>query len=322
MSRQLRIEFSGAWYHVMNRGVNRQTIFHSHEYFKLFLDNLACVHNEYKIEIHAYCLMSNHYHLLVRTQEPNLSKAMRQINGIFAQKHNALRKIDGPLFRGRYKAILVDADAYLLELNRYIHLNPVSAKIVDNPEDYPWSSYRHYINDRSKPDWLYCEQVLTYFKNKVDDYRSFVLKGNDPNTKCFLEDMPKIPILGSENFIEYTKNTYLPNLNLDASHEHSETPIKTLTIKDIVMAVSEHFNVNFHSVQFGFPNAKPNFPRKIAVYLAYKIIKINQEKIAKDFGGISRSQVAATCSNVEKMINENEATLIDINKIKSSLGVL
>ena len=95
----------------------------------------------FKVETHAYCLMDNHYHLLLRTPQGNLSRAMRHLNGVYTQRYNRIQKTDGPLYRGRYKAILIDVDAYLLNVSRYIHRNPIEACIVRRAERYPWSSY-------------------------------------------------------------------------------------------------------------------------------------------------------------------------------------
>ena len=128
MPRPTRVQYPDAFYHVMNRGRGRQAIFHDEAYFRAFLDTLAESHERFDAIIHTYCLMTNHYHLLVQTPRANLDRIMRHINGIYTQRYNRLRKTDGPLFRGRYKAILVDADAYLLQLSRYIHRNPVEVK--------------------------------------------------------------------------------------------------------------------------------------------------------------------------------------------------
>ena len=124
MSRALRIEYEGAWYHIMNRGAGKQIIFHNETHYNLFLKLLSEIHNRYRIEVHAYCLMNNHYHLLIRTPLANLSRAMRHINGVYSQRYNGLQKTDGPLFRGRFKSIIIDSENYLLRLSRYIHLNP------------------------------------------------------------------------------------------------------------------------------------------------------------------------------------------------------
>lgn len=136
MTRALRVEYPGAWYHVMNRGAARQNVFHKLKDFNSLLELIEEVVMRYGIEVHAYCLMSNHYHLLIRTLVTNLSRAMRHLNGLYTQRYNRSRQIDGPLFRGRFKSILVDADCYLLQLSRYIHLNPVVAMITQKPEEY------------------------------------------------------------------------------------------------------------------------------------------------------------------------------------------
>ena len=133
MARALRIEYEGGWYHVMNRGAGRRNIFNEPEDRNLFLNLLQELHVRFRIEIHAYCLMGNHYHLLIRTPLANLSRAMAHLNGIYSRRRNQKYQSDGPLFRGRFKSIIIDAENYLLRLSRYIHLNPVSANIVQKP---------------------------------------------------------------------------------------------------------------------------------------------------------------------------------------------
>lgn len=137
MSRPIRIEYEDACYHVMNRGRARQKIFHDARYFEAFLACLAEAHQRFGLQILSYCLMDNHYHLLVKTPEANLGRAMRHINGVYTQRYNRLKKIDGSLFRGRYKAICVEQDSYQLQLSRYIHQNPLVAKMVKKLDDYP-----------------------------------------------------------------------------------------------------------------------------------------------------------------------------------------
>ncbi len=129
MPRPTRIQYENAYYHVMNRGKARQTIFHGEIYYQAFLQTLDEAHKRFDACIHAYCLMGNHYHLLIETPRANLDRIMRHINGIYTQRYNRLRRTDGPLFRGRYKAIIVDTDDYLLPLSRYIHRNPIVAAV-------------------------------------------------------------------------------------------------------------------------------------------------------------------------------------------------
>ncbi|MBL4818744.1 MAG: transposase [Deltaproteobacteria bacterium] len=134
MPRGTRIRFQNAWYHIMNRGAARQPVFKSEVHYELFLEIMAEVSAVHGIEFHSYCLMGNHFHLLVRTPEDGLSEGMRDLIGLYTRKFNKMEKRDGPLFRGRYKSIVIDADSYLVELSRYIHNNPIKAKIVSMPE--------------------------------------------------------------------------------------------------------------------------------------------------------------------------------------------
>ena len=154
MTRPLRVEYPGALYHVIHRGNNQETIFKNDRDRRMFLDYVNKTSERFSILIHTYCLMSNHFHLLVETPEPNLSVAMQWINVSYATYFNRKHRRSGHLFQGRFKAILVDADAYLKHLSRYIHLNPVRANMVSNPEEYEWSSYAAYIGERKPPQFL------------------------------------------------------------------------------------------------------------------------------------------------------------------------
>src|SRR3990170_8339886 len=144
MARPLRIQYPGAFYHIMNRGVSRRNIFLSETDYEEFLKTLSECDNLWAIDIFAYCLMSNHYHVCLRTPGGNLSRVMRHLDGLYTQRFNRAHGRDGPLFRGRYKAILVDADECLTAVLRYIHLNPVEARLVRRPQEYKWSSHRFY----------------------------------------------------------------------------------------------------------------------------------------------------------------------------------
>ncbi len=168
MPRAQRIEYENAFYHVMNRGRARQMVFHDDRYYQVFLKTLAEAHQRFYCVIHAYCLMGNHYHLLLETLHANLGRIMRHINGVYTQRYNWLKKTDGSLFRGRYKAILVDIDAYLLQLSRYIHRNPIDMKepVVCDLAKYQWSSYPAYIAKVTAPSWLFREATYQMLGNK------------------------------------------------------------------------------------------------------------------------------------------------------------
>jgi putative transposase len=139
MARPLRIAYPGAWYHVTSRGNEQKDVFKSSKDREKFLDYLVSATERYGAAIHVFCLMSNHYHLLLETPGGNLSQIMRHINGAYTTYFNVKRKRAGHLFQGRFKAILIEADEYALELSRYIHLNPVRAGMADEPGEYAWS---------------------------------------------------------------------------------------------------------------------------------------------------------------------------------------
>ena len=137
MARPLRIEYPGAWHHVMNRGRREENIFWSVKDYEMFLDVLKETAEMWNLQISAFCLMSDHYHLLVHSPDGNLARSMRHLNGVNTQRFNRRHKIDGQSFRGRYRAVLIEADSYLLEVLRHIHRNPLRAGIVKAPGDYP-----------------------------------------------------------------------------------------------------------------------------------------------------------------------------------------
>ena len=141
MARPLRIQFDGALYHVTSRGNARRSIFKDNQDRLTFLNILKMVNERYHWLCHAYCLMDNHYHLVIETPDGNLSKGMRQLNGVYTQDYNRRHQQVGHVFQGRYKAILIQKESYFLEVCRYVVLNPVRAKRADNPEAWKWSSY-------------------------------------------------------------------------------------------------------------------------------------------------------------------------------------
>jgi len=204
MARPLRIEFPGALYHVTTRGNARRAIFKSDSDRWRFLETLDDTTERHHWLVHAYCLMPNHYHLLVETPEGNLSAGMRRLNGVYTQKFNHRNQQIGHLFQGRFKAILVDKESYFLELCRYVVLNPVRAGLVDVPEDFAWSSYRALLGLAPSPECLVKETVLGYFgregRRAREAYRRFVRQGM--GMKSPLEEVQGQCLLGGEAFVE------------------------------------------------------------------------------------------------------------------------
>jgi putative transposase len=217
MARPLRIEYPGAFYHVTSRGNEQKDIFKSRRDREQFLSYLKSSTERYGAVIHAYCLMSNHYHLLLETPEGNLSQIMRHINGAYTTYFNVKRKRAGHLFQGRFKAILVEADEYATELSRYIHLNPVKAGIVTKPEEYEWSSYRYYIGQAKAPTWLRTSFVLAYYGGMagVDKYREFVNEVREQDGESPLKGAIAATILGSSEFVKRITQSHLDEMQAD-----------------------------------------------------------------------------------------------------------
>ena len=163
MARALRIEFAGAFYHVTSRGNERKPIYRDAADRLRKLAIIADIVDRFHLLLHAYVLMDNHYHLLIETLDANLARAMRALNGDYAKQFNRVHRRVGHLFQGRYKAILVDRDSYLVELSRYIHLNPVRAGIVERAEQYRWSSAQAYVGRRAAPRFLTMADLLGRF---------------------------------------------------------------------------------------------------------------------------------------------------------------
>jgi putative transposase len=203
MARPLRLEYPGAVYHVTSRGNARQDIVVDDRDRTLFLEKLAHVIDRLGWRCHAFCLMGNHYHLLVETPQPNLSRGMRQLNGTYTQAVNRRHQRVGHLFQGRFTAILVEKEAHLLELGRYVVLNPVRAKLVNHPRLWAWSSYRDTAGERIAPAWLWTDWVLGHFGARQRDaqmrYRQFVVEGQDRPKPW--EQLTGQIYLGSEAFI-------------------------------------------------------------------------------------------------------------------------
>jgi len=180
MARPLRIEFPGALYHITSRGDGREDIYLDNNDRNNFLAVLDQVYERQNWRCHAYCLMTNHYHLLIETPEGNLSHGMRQLNGVYTQRFNRNHRRVGHVFQGRYKAILVEKESHLLELSRYIVLNPIRARMVHAAQDWVWSSYRSTAGLVACPSWLYVDWLLSAFSKRKSS-----AKGKKPCFCCW-----------------------------------------------------------------------------------------------------------------------------------------
>ena len=254
MARSLRIEFPGALYHITSRGDGQEHIYISEEDRSLFLNTLSEVCLRCTWVCYAYCLMDNHYHLLIETPAGNLSKGMQLLNGIYTQRFNRIHNRVGHVFQGRFKAILVDKDSYLLELSRYIVLNPVRAKMVTSPHEWKWSSYLATILKESKPTWLYVDKILYLFSEDVSaaiqKYREFVTDGI--MSKSPWSNLKKQIYLGNDEFINEMLKKIDPQMNL-IDIPRTQYEIESYTLKEIEEKAStrnEGIQVAYKSGQF------------------------------------------------------------------------
>lgn len=204
MARPLRIQYDGALYHITSRGNERKPVYKDDDDRRVFLDTLLGVNKRYNWICHAYCLMNNHYHLIIETPDGNLSRGMRQLNSVYTQQFNKRHKRVGHIYQGRYKAILIEKESHLLEVCRYVVLNPVSAKIIEHPEDWTWSSYRSTAGKEKSHPCLTTEWILRQFSTKQREaerkYREFVKAGIE--MKDIWKGVKGQSILGKEEFID------------------------------------------------------------------------------------------------------------------------
>ena len=263
----------------MNRGAGRKEIFHNDDQRKFFLELLSIISADFDIEVHAFCLMSNHYHLLLRTPAPTLSVAMKFLGATYTRKFNRLTRKDGPLFRSRYKAIVINADSYLAHVSRYIHRNPLEAKMVSSVSDYPWSSYNAYLNQGTGFPWLKTEAVLSKVatNQQIEAYKQFVESKSLASLQEFYGSSRLPAVLGSKDFAHYVSGLGFP----DAMRNHKNLQEPTLT--EITEVTARHFSVPLESIKKKAQGVE-NTARAAALWLAKTRTSIGSDELASYFG--------------------------------------
>jgi putative transposase len=310
MARALRITYPGAFYHITSRGNERKAVFKSKRDREKFLEYLESATHRYDALIHAYCMMDTHYHLLLETPSGNLSQIMRHINGAYTTYFNVKRDRSGHLFQGRYKAILVDIDEYAKELSRYIHLNPVRAKIVEAPEEYDWSSYKFYIGKQRPAKWLYRDFILGYFGKKVSNaqigYQRFVNALALQEYVCPLDEVVSSTLLGSADFIAFIKDKFLSAKKPDKELPALKELVKKASIKDI-----------FEEVELVFGKDKV-LSRNVKMYLCQRYTGKKLKEIGLHFG-IGESGVSQCCRRVALKVEKDKKLKKKIDRLEKQI---
>lgn len=318
MARPLRIEYEGAFYHVTSRGNEQKKIFYSKSDYEKFKHYLKEAKDKYGYLLHCFALMTNHYHLLIETPEPNLSKVMHYINSSYTKYINIKRKRSGHLFQGRYKAILIGRDDYLLELSRYVHLNPVRAKVVERPEDYPHSSYSNYITG-VREDIVYCDLILGMMSRHkwvaIKRYRNFVEKAIEIKLENPLRKVYAGLILGKERFIKDVLSKLKEGAldREDISHRRS---LKTVYSKEEII---ERICTDLDVSQYVIMNNKRKEYRDIAIFLMKKSTGLTNRQIGSLFGNLSYSGVAKANQRFLEKIKRDSGLKKKIEKIISNV---
>jgi len=311
MARPLRISFPGAFYHVTSRGNERKAVFKSRRDREQFLTYLETATERYDALIHTYCLMDNHYHLLLETPAGNLPQIMQHINGAYTTYFNVKRARSGHLFQGRYKAILVGKDAYAKELSRYVHLNPVRTGIVDIPEAYEWSSYNLYTGEKKAPLWLCRDFILAYFGASISaaqrGYKDFVQGLIHYEYDSPLAEVTGSLLLGSEDFISAIKTKFLQG----RQPSNDLPPLRQLAPSVTVGTVFDEVDK-----EFGGDTA---LARDLKIHLCHKHSGEKLRSIGSRFG-ISDSAVSHASKRAKRRIETNEELRQKIQIIEKKLS--
>ena len=303
----------------MNRGRRGEEIYTERNDYRLFIELLKESAEFFNIKIAAYCLMPNHYHLLLQTPDGNLSRCMRQINGIYTQRFNRIHKYDDQLFRGRYKSILIEVDSYLLELLRYIHRNPIRGGLSNDLNDYEWSSHHGYLSDAKRWEWLYKEFPLSLFdkdlKKSWGAYIKYMAEDGMEEISLIFQKKKLPSILGKEDFIYWVKNRFFEK------KVHIEVPDSRLLAPDkerIQEVICSTYGITREELTKS-KRGTFNEPRGVAIYLTRMIRSDGLIDICKDYNLKKYSSASTIIENVKKKLLKDKKFHNRVNELSKKL---
>ena len=308
MARRPRIEYPGALYHVIARGNQRQRIFLDDSDRMHYLNLLLALKKTCFFRLYAYVLMHNHVHMLLEAGTTPLSRIMQRLTGGYTQYFNRRHRLSGHLFQGRYKAILCAKDSYLLELSRYIHLNPVRVKVVRDPAKYRWSSYKTYLDNRARDEFVDVEPVLAYLSlnDGRNEYRKFVLEGIEEGHRAEYYEAAEGRILGDGKFVEEIKT----------KSGEEEKPRLTIKPQEFVKQVCKVLGKNPQDVIGAAKNRERVRIRQILSYVGRNYTDLQVKALAAILK-VDPTCVSRCVAIVERQLGRDKMLRAEIRRVQN-----
>lgn len=339
MARPLRIEYPNACYHVSNRADTPETVrpapageragsragglkgglkgglFPAEQYYQAFLDGVREAATRFNVEVLGWCLLKNEYHLLIRTPEGNLSRFMRQVDGLYTQYYQKHKRRRGSVFRARYKSVLFQPENYLLPLTRYVHNLPRTAR--QNPLAWPWSSVHRYLGKPGRDAGLMPDEVLAA-AGGAEAYAAYLQGGNDRELQRFYGKKNQLSVLGDEKFRSRVKS--LASISGARGTSKGALARKRPTPGKIISSVADTFQVSDTSILHAArgPGSK-NVPRWVAMYLCQEAGGITLQKIAQQFGLQRYGTVSTTIGKLKDEFEDNPPLVNRVERIRQQL---
>ncbi len=324
MSRPLRINYPGAWYHIHNKSILQRPLFPDSSHRQAFYSLIQDISDIYGIEVHAWCLLESEFHLLIRTPEPRLSEAMRHLLSQYTSRYNRQQNTEGPLFKGRYKSILIENDQHVVQASRHIHSLPKKLALAKGQKIFclsTWreSSYLSYIGRIRPTAWLHTQQVLEYFaqQNGKAIYQIYVETGEDLETDSFYTKKRISPVMGSGSFKrKLCLNKYFDTLEVPDAKQLLNRP----TIDTIINQVSLFFDIKRQKLTDSHRGrGQQNLPRSIAIALCRNIGGYSLKEIAQHFGVGHYSSISVSIRRLMHVLNNNKENLQEYESLKVKL---
>jgi len=322
MTRAWRIEYEGAFYHVLSRGNEKQDIVITDGDCKLFLATVGEMGERFEIDVFAYVLMDNHYHLLFRTNRANLCRSMQWFGATYTKRFNLRHNRSGHLFQGRFKNMLVQNDAYLLQLSYYIHRNPLRAGMVKRLADYKWSSYRAYAYGTSHQKWLDTNVILTQLMNVKDQHHAYRenMQRYSKEEQRVWEDLRHGIFVGTEKFVKKIKKRYLPDI------PHAELPsqkqaVRDVNIETVILKAAGFLKCDMNLFRQSSRISKSvKVDRDLLIYISWQLGVTTNAEIGEKFG-LGYSAVSQRVKIIKEMLDKDKELEGKYRQIKSLIKI-